>query len=757
MQGYNEKINKNIIVSNQKDKNDQLTSTVYYNYIPVAKFKQDILSERKLAAVGLVERKICNHITAAKICGFHRNSIGSFLMIKDTLGIEELIKENRGLKQPLKYHDDVRKTIERLLSEHPDWSDQHIARQAAIELDMDIHRSSVARIRVSNSPVADDQAFLSKDRLIELSKIASRIDQDQHHRDHRQLELNFEVDQQFKEKKEQLEKLEPLHSANKTEQHLIERLRQGERTPFAGCFMHHLFLQEINCATLLDCLPVVSGNTYQYTDVLMTLYFSIAIGLKSIESMKLINSNDLGCLTGQDRCPDKDVIRKKLQQLSEFNLSEQFIDRFARILLEQQRIDPEVFFIDGHFLPYYGLQVIAKGYYTVRRLAMKGNELYVISDLNGRYLFSFTESNEIDFRPIISRAADKLISYGIERPILTFDRGGYGIRFFSELDQKADFVTWAKYLDNKQLARLDEEDFTEGLLLNNKSYLVSEQIREVSEAAQTAKKEGRDQPIKILLRLVVIEDVDSKRRLGIYTNNKEKRASDIAYYMLSRWGDSENLYKELMAKFNLNYHPGYDIDALQDQPFVDNPDIVLIKEAIGILETEINQLSQSQQDIQNRLNKRHDKRLTKKLSKVVKELAEKEQDKLNFEEKLKSLPDKVSILELLKGKPMSRCDLEKKKLYDLMQFMVLHSNERLEDLFRPYYKDKRDIKPVLRMITQQAGFLKLIGDTLIVLLDRIELEKYRLPAEQLCHQLNRMNIVLYGRVKTKLYFNVSKF
>jgi len=95
--------------------------------------------------------------------------------------------------------------------------------------------------------------------------------------------------------------------------------------------------------------------------------------------------------------------------------------------------------------------------------------------------------------------------------------------------------------------------------------------------------------------------------------------------------------------------------------------------------------------------------------------------------------------------------------YDLMQFMVLHSYERLKDLFKPYYKDKRDIKPVLTMITRQAGYLKLIGDTLIVLLDRIDLKKYQLAAEQLCHQLNKMNIILNGRIKMKLYFYLSKF
>ena len=755
MERYTERINKHILITKQKDRKNQLIVSVFYDYIPVARFNYDKLAERKLAAVELVEREICNQKTAAQICGFHRNSVSNFLFIKSTLGIKALLEENRGLKKPLKYIDDVRATIERLLSEHPDWSDQQVAKQASEELDVDIHRNGVARIRVSNLSPTNDEPLFSKDRLIELSKIAQTIDQEKN--DHHQLELNFEADEQFKQKKEALEKLEPLQSTNKTEQNLIERLQHGERSPFAGSFMHHVFLQEINSEKFLGCLPFIKDNTYQHRDILSTLYFSIANGLKSIESLKLVNPKDLGCVLGMDRSPDKDIIRKKLHKLSEASYSEQLIDGFAGILLENRRIDDEVFFIDGHFLPYYGLHVIAKGYYTVRRLAMKGNELYVVSDLNGRPLFSITESNEIDFRPIILQAADKLIELGIKRPILTFDRGGYGVRFFNELDEKADFVTWAKYMGDKQLAQISDESFKEGLSLNDKRYLVAEELREVSESIQTAKKEGRHRPIKIQLRLIVIENIATGKRMGIYTNNKDKPASYIAYYMLNRWGDSENLYKKLMAKFNLNYHPGYDIDELEDQPFVDNPDIAMMKEAVQILEKEIGQLLTKQQDVHHRLSNRKDKRLTKKLSKIVKELEEKKNEKSNFEEKLKSLPGKVSIVELLKGKKMSRCDLEKKKLYDLMQFMVLHSYERLEDLFKPYYKDKRDIKPVLRMIARKAGYLKLIGDTLIVLLDRIHLKKYRFAAEQFCHQLNRMNITLNGRVKMKLYFYVSKF
>ena len=55
---------------------------------------------------------------------------------------------------------------------------------------------------------------------------------------------------------------------------------------------------------------------------------------------------------------------------------------------------------------------------------MKGSELYMVTDLQGRPLFFITEPNEIDFRPIISRSAAILCDLGIERPVLVFDRGG---------------------------------------------------------------------------------------------------------------------------------------------------------------------------------------------------------------------------------------------------------------------------------------------------------------------------------------------
>ena len=82
----------------------------------------------------------------------------------------------------------------------------------------------------------------------------------------------------------------------------------------------------------------------------------------SIESMKLANSGDLGALIGRPRAPEKETLRDHLAALASLELSSQLTDALARRLLEQQRIDKEVFFIDGHFLPYYGLHLLTKGY-----------------------------------------------------------------------------------------------------------------------------------------------------------------------------------------------------------------------------------------------------------------------------------------------------------------------------------------------------------------------------------------------------------
>jgi hypothetical protein len=189
---------------------------------------------------------------------------------------------------------------------------------------------------------------------------------------------------------------------------------------------------------------------------------------------------------------------------------------------------------------------------------------------------------------------------------------------------------------------------------------------------------------------------------------------------------------------------------------VDNPDIALLKKAIRALKREAEELEKDILLLEAKLKERQDKRLVEKLSKFQEKLVEKKNDIFQLEQKFATLPDKISITEILKGKAMSRCDLEKKKLYDLMQFMAYHSRERLIELFRKYYDDHRDVKKVLDMITKKSGIVKLVGQTLMVMLDWIDNKKHRQAAQQLCHRLNQIGVRMIGGLDVKLSFHIAR-
>ena len=742
-------------VITEKDYRDRCIKRIYLDYIPVAMFNQDDLNERRLAAVELVERGICTQTNAGKICDFHRNTVFKLLRAKRLLGVEAIFEDHRGPKGPYKYVNNIRSHVKKLLRKYPEWKDQDIADMATNDLKIVVSRSAVARIRTEKQDRKRLNNYMSKAELAKMATIADTVDRQNF--DDRQMEFNFCWDKEIKEKTEECSKDAPPESDKASEQRLIRRLEKGGRFNFCGELMHHLFLREIGFKSMTSIFPVNTSASYQSIDILSTLFHSINLGIRSIEGLKLVNAGELGVVMGLNRAPEKETVRDHLSSMAKLYLSNRLIDQYAESLLEQDFIDPEVFFIDGHFLPYYGLNVIAKGYYTVRRLAMRGNELYSITDLQGRPLFFITESNEIDFRPIIFRSAEKLRKLGMSRPKLVFDRGGYGINFFKQLDDIADFVTWAKYVGDKALARIPDSSFTMGLWLNDKKYHLYEELRKVSESAQTAKAAGRSKPTSINVRMVVLENVETHKRIAVYTNNIDKPLYDIAYYMLNRWGDSENIFKEMMARFNLDYHPGYDIKELENQPLIDNPDIPLVKKAIRIIDKEIEKLGEEILLMETKEIRRKDKRRQKKISKLTILLSEKEEDLAGFKKKLSQLPEKVSIVDVLNGKPMNRCDLEKKKLYDLMQFIAYNSRERLVELFRECYADHRDVKQVLDMITHKTGYIKLVGQTLIVVLDWIENQKHREAAQRFCRLLNRRGMQLIGRLEFKLAFYVSKF
>ena len=68
----------------------------------------------------------------------------------------------------------------------------------------------------------------------------------------------------------------------------------------------------------------------------------------------------------------------------------------------------------------------------------------------------------------------------------------------------------------------------------------------------------------------------NKKRSVIYTNDWDIDAGMIIQRMCSRWGQ-ENMIKALKLRHLIDYHPGYLSEELEDQPLVDNPELIELK------------------------------------------------------------------------------------------------------------------------------------------------------------------------------------
>ena len=163
------------------------------------------------------------------LCGFHRNTAAKIPQTKSILGIEAVLSDDRGLKKPYKYVDDVRSHIQNLLLQHPEWKDKNIADQACQDLDIMISRSAVARIRTGEE---EHSSLPTKAELFDMAKEAEAFAKE--HMEQRQLWFNFDTEPELKQVAEECSNDSPPQAKNETQQALIEQLQQKAILPCCG-------------------------------------------------------------------------------------------------------------------------------------------------------------------------------------------------------------------------------------------------------------------------------------------------------------------------------------------------------------------------------------------------------------------------------------------------------------------------------------------------------------------------------------------
>ena len=231
-----------------------------------------------------------------------------------------------------------------------------------------------------------------------------------------------------------------------------------------------------------------------------------------------------------------------------------------------------------------------------------------------------------------------------------------------------------------------------------------------------------------------------------------------AGFFSKRWGAQENIFKKMTRRYNINYHPGYYLEELINQPLIDNPKIKALKKTIKELESSIIKEKSNLATRMLNLKKvnisieKYRQRQAKSIGKITEK--QKELDRLKH--KLGTLPEKVSILEVLAGKKMSQFDLEKKKIYDVIQIAAYNSEQMLLEILKKHYHNKRDIEQILDKIINHGGSIKLYEGKLYVLLYPIATPRYRRAAIGLCQEINQMQSRTYDYFRFPIFFKIRK-
>jgi transposase len=544
----------------------------------------------------------------------------------------------------------------------------------------------------------------------------------------------------------------------------LDRLEQGAYNAYAGGLLFAPLLARYDfLPTLSRVITIPTHEGYSLEELGLTLFYLDVFGFRSLEDFKRAYAEEFGVLMGRTQSPSLFTLRRFLHKVRKLGKGEALIDEFALTYLKSGLAAWGVMYIDGHFLPYYGLYPISKGWHGVRQMPMKGSYNFLaVDEYCAPWLFLIRSSSE-DLLQKIPELIEKAKRIGeqagvsqerLDKLIVVFDREGYSAELYRYLDGRDEgagkgralFISWAKYSD-KWVNDLAEEQF-------NRVAHVTCQIRKAEaipylETTRTMSKYGK-------IRAVVIQNGEDKKRAAIYTNGAAEQigAERSVQLICGRWGE-ENAIKELLHKHLINYTPGYVLEELEEQPLVDNPQVRELKKQRAGLVGELNRLKIEL--AAHLLPPPASKHRTPPRSQkeVLDDITVVEGKILLTDRQLDKLPSEIRFDEAHAGEKLLKLNHEKKRFLDCIKVFVCNLKAEMCHLLLKHYDWEKEVVPTLAMIVERTGYVKLEGGCLQITLRRFTNGEIDYAARHLCEDLNGMRPVTLDRFHLPIRYHVQ--
>lgn len=441
--------------------------------------------------------------------------------------------------------------------------------------------------------------------------------------------------------------------------------------------------ESVKCAGILIALPFLTdlnylgaGKTvygslkrgyYGLQSILLVLAFMALLRIKNPEQIKKSNVGDLGLVLGLDRCPEVKTIRRKLNELGLQNKSIQFMESLSRTWIEQDENIAGFVYIDGHVRPYHGRKhALPKTHVARRRLCMSATTDFWVNGTDCEPLFFVTaEAND----SLLSMIDNEIIP-GLkqmsrnQRTTLVFDREGWSPKQFSKW-QKAgvDIITYRK----GKYEPWPADSFLE----------VVSQVRGKPVSYKLGERSirlGKNGWFREVRRLC-----DNGHQTSVITTRQDLSMEEIARRMFLRW-NQENFFKYMRAEYSLDHLVSRDVEPADIERMVPNPSKKALKKE---REKKLRLLKTKKEHYATKAADNNEKQCRTMRGFNISNYGLKTEIKRikgqinTLEAKIRSLPDKVEIKEVMDENKIIRLEMEKKRLTDAIKMTCYRAETQL--------------------------------------------------------------------------------
>jgi transposase len=503
---------------------------------------------------------------------------------------------------------------------------------------------------------------------------------------------------------------------------------ESRRSRYAGALLLFAGLARLDVWGIFRALGVSAGpwRRWGWAETVAAVVLCFALRFRSIEDSKNALREDLGVLLGHSRSPGLLTLRAKIAALAEsvdpLRLSQELFRRYLAL----EPVWEGLYYVDGHFCPYYGQQPTPKGWDPKRRLAATGHTDAYVHDARGRALFFLSRPlNDSLARAIPALIGEIRRAHGQGPFSLVFDRGGYSGEAFRCLrDQGIGFITYLK--GRKARRRYPESRVRPGWF----------RFEDQRHSYRLYEKRTRVTGVGAIRTILFLGE--EGQQIPVLTNlDAACKPARVVHCLRLRWRQ-ENSFKFLTENYAIDQIIQYGAEKEQAERLVPNPRRRALKERIHSLDQQIQAL---EAQLGRALDENQEsQRPTARGFKIAhgtlrRKIAQLRQILARLESRLLRTPGQIDAAKAEKTRSLLRED--RRLVVNSLKLVAYNAERMLALRFDKHYGRTQDAFSVFRALLHLPGEVRCLGtDQLEVVLDRPDSAKVATALEALLGEIN---------------------